>query len=101
MIASTGGIAYTVRGIDLELLNEQTVATKEGSGAFCRVQEGGVLSCSTGRLRNVLQLCLGQAITNDIFIDTVQHQDCAAETLLAEPVCTPPVANAGGGKQSR
>ncbi|MCJ1248728.1 hypothetical protein MMC30_005947 [Trapelia coarctata] len=103
---SNGFIAYTETGQGFEMLHfdqQQNVFSSGYFAAYCSINiHSGLLTCSTGPSQNVLQLCPGDAITDDIFIGEELRYGCVAVTINVEPVCTvPPPAGSGGGKVSR
>ena len=88
---TNGFIGYTDMGQTQELLHfllpDQVVA-QGGTAAVCSVA-GGVLKCTSAPGVNVLQLCPGFAVTNDVWLEKGVHEGCVAPTFKVVPACTP------------
>ena len=82
-------IAYTDAGQSFELLHFDTpyAVYTRGVPTICSIA-GGVLKCSnSGGSSNILQLCPGAAVTDDLFLGNVVENGCVVPTLEVVPVC--------------
>ena len=86
-----GYIGYTDAGQQMELLHFDTLAVLTSNGGIppvCSVSSGQ-LKCADGAI-NILQLCPGFAVTDDIFIGTSIKSGCVSPTFDVVPLCTVP-----------
>ena len=61
-----------------------------GVPTICTIA-GGVLKCTnSGEGSNILQLCPGVAVTDDLFLGNVVESGCVVPTLEVVPVCMVP-----------
>ncbi|MCJ1336122.1 hypothetical protein MMC09_001398 [Bachmanniomyces sp. S44760] len=93
VIQSLGLIGATASNQAFELLHFDTPAnvadpSQGETPAVCSIS-GGVLKCHTSPGQNILQLCPGAAVTNDLFIGTTLRSGCDAVILDVVPICTP------------
>jgi len=87
---ANGLIGYTDPGQNKELLHFTDVADAYASEnpAVCNVAND-VLSCTTGAGQDILQLCPGEAVTDDVFIGKSVPSGCVAPRFQPLFVCTP------------
>lgn len=90
VLQENGQIGYTDPGQAMELLHFTDVAAAYASEhpAVCNVASD-VLSCTTGPGQDILQLCYGEAVTDDVFIGTSVKSGCVAPIFQPFFVCKP------------
>ena len=85
-------IAYTDAGQSFELLHFDTpyaVYTTDVP-ATCSIAGGGLKCSNSGGSSNLMQLCPGAAVTDDLFLGNVVENGCVVPTLEVVPVCVVP-----------
>jgi len=83
----TGQVAYLGFGQAFELVHFDTFSDVNNQGTLlvCSTA-GGMLGCAVGP-SDILQLCPGEAITDDVFLGNVVGASCVAPTFNVVMLC--------------
>jgi hypothetical protein len=91
VIDEVNEIGYRDEGQYFELVHFDTpanIAGDSGVPLVCCIGDG-TLECAAG-VSNILQICPGFAVTNDVWIGNVTREGCVSPTFKVIPVCSVP-----------